>query len=94
MTFEHRIKGDTCDIYEWTSKNEMERVIIFHWHNKNIVEFVRDTFMLNDESLFYSMKDEKYKFIKHSAKYGHWERRPVELNAEVLEYAMSILKGK
>lgn len=96
MTFEHKSTGDTCDIYEWTSKNEMERVLLFHWHEpyKNTVEFVRESFVLNDESLFYPMQDEKDTWIKHSAKYGHWENGSVELDAEALEYAMSVLMGK
>ena len=96
MNFQLKSIGDTCDVYEWINKNEMERVIMFHWKEdyKNTIQFERQEFVLNNEALFIPMQAEKDKWIKHSAKYGHWVNSNHELDVEALEFAINVLKGE
>lgn len=92
MKFRLKHTDDSCDVYEWVNKNETEKMTILHWEDRNIINFEYSNFVLRDERMFEPMQNESNDWIKHSCKYGHWERQPFDYDAEILEFALALLQ--
>ena len=92
MKFRLKYTDDSCDVYEWMNKNETDRMTILHWKDRNIINFEYLSFVLRDERMFEPMQNESNDWIKHSCKYGHWERQPFDYDAGTLEFALTLLQ--
>ena len=92
MIFKLNYTTDNCDVYEWMNKNEREKMTILHYKDKNVILFEYCEFVLKDESLLVPMTNETDSWLKHSCRYGHWQKRDFEYNTEVLEFALALLQ--
>ena len=92
MEFKLKSTTDNCDVYEWINKDESEKVTILHWKDKNIINFEYLTFVVRDQSLLVPMQNEKNDWIKHSCKYGHWQRAQFDYDEKTLEFALTLLQ--
>ena len=92
MKFRLKNTDYDCDVYEWMSKNEMEKMTILHWKDRNVIHFEYMTFRLRDEQMFVPMQNETSDWIKHSCKYGHWQKDDFDFDEETIEFALTLLK--
>ena len=92
MEFKLKSTSDDCDVYEWINKNETEKMTILHWKDRNIINFEYFNFVLRDERMFVPMQNEKNDFVKHSCKYGHWQREQFDYDEKTLEFALTLLQ--